>query len=313
MNTIANEGVITVIGSANVDTFMRLERLPRVGETVTDGVVMQAYGGKGANQAVGAARAGGRVAFVGCLGDDSHGHTIRDNFLSDGIDVRSLILRPGIPTGSALVLVDRHGNNCIAVAPGANHALTPDDIDANADVIDHASLLVMQMELPSPATARTLERAAARGIPVLFNFAPAHSLTFSISSAMTGLVVNETEAEALFGRPVQDSESARAAAEALLARGPSFVVVTLGGQGVVIVSADVRVSLPPFPVTPVDTTGAGDIFCGALAVSIVEGQDLPVAARFASAAAALSVTRIGAQPSAPLRAEIDAFLTEHPG
>ncbi len=287
---------------------MGLERLPRVGETVTDGTFTQTYGGKGANQAVAAARAGGRVSFLTCVGDDAFGRAMLENFRGDGIDVGPARTVPGVPTGSALVMFDRRGDNYLAVAPGANYALTPQHVDENAALIGSSAMLVLQMEIPVPATRRALEIASARGVPVLFNFAPARTGELPVSDRMTGLVVNEAEAESLCGLPVRSPEEALAAAEALLGRGPKFVVLTLGAQGAYVASQDVRRHVPAFPVTPVDATAAGDVFCGALAVALVEGMPLGEAARFAGAAAALSVMQAGAQPSIPRRAEIDRFL-----
>jgi ribokinase len=301
---------ITVIGSSNVDMIMKLEHLPAVGETVTEGEFLQTYGGKGANQAVAAARAGGRVAFVTGLGDDLFGQNVLKNFRQDGIETDRILIEKGAPTGTALVMFDRHGDNYLAVAPGANYALEPAHMDACADLIAQSAMLVMQMEIPVPTIVRALELAAAHGVPVLFNFAPMKTRELPVTGQMTGLVVNEVEAAALTGLSVGDAKQAKKAAEALLAQGPEFVILTRGAEGAHVASRDLRQHIPAFPVAPVDTTAAGDVFCGALAVALVEGTALTDAVRFASAASALSVTRMGAQPSIPGRAEIDAFLNE---
>ncbi len=305
---------ITVVGSANVDMVVRLERLPAVGETVTGGEFFQVFGGKGANQAVAAARACGKeteVAFVACVGEDALGSAMVEGYRADGIDTSFVVRTPDRPSGTALIWVDRRGNNSIAVAPGANDALTPAHLDACEELLRASALLVLQMEIPAETIGRTLELAERHSVPVLFNFAPARTEEIPVSARMTGLVVNEVEAEALTGRPVTDHDTARDAARALLERGPRFVVVTLGEQGALVAErgAD-AVSVPAFPVEPIDATAAGDTFCGALAAAVVEGKPLREAARFASAASALSVTRMGAQPSCPRRAEIDAFLEE---
>jgi ribokinase len=307
---------ITVIGSSNVDMIMRLPHLPAVGETVTEGEFLQTYGGKGANQAVAAARAGGGatvVTFVTGVGGagDLFAPKVLENFRADGIDVSRVLEGEGQPCGSALVMFDGNGDNYLAVAPGANFAITPAYIDAHCgDLLKESAMLVLQMEIPAETVAHVLRKAREYGTPTLFNYAPARALgEVPIDGAITGLVVNENEAAALVGSPVVTAEDARTAAEALLARGPSFVAVTLGADGAFLADqGGLREYVPSFPVTPVDTTAAGDTFCGALAVALVEGCPLPEAARFASAASALSVTRMGAQPSVPRRGEIDAFL-----
>ncbi len=303
---------IAVIGSSNVDFIMQLERLPDVGETVTEGVFSQTFGGKGANQAVAAARAGGKVTFVTGLGDDVYTPTMRENFRRDGIETNRILVQSGMASGSALIMFDRQGRNCIAVAPGANYALTPAHLDACADVIRGAGMLVMQMEIPSSTIRRALEIAEECGTPTLFNYAPVRDQSVPVSAQMHTLVVNENEATALTGLPVSTPEEAASAARALRAQGPRTVVLTLGSAGAYVASADFSGLVPAFVVTPVDTTAAGDVFCGVLAVALVEGVPLPEAVRFANAASAISVTRSGAQPSIPMRAAIDAFKRETP-
>ena len=303
---------IVVIGSANADRIMALPHLPAVGETVTEGVFSQAYGGKGANQAVAAARAGGSVAFISAVGDDAEGAAIRENCVRDGIVTTALLTVPGVPTGAALVLFDTAGRNYLAVAPGANYSLTPEDIALHADTIRAAAYVVMQMEIPVDTTLAALEIARTAQVPVLFNFAPVRTRDVPVTNAMTGLIVNENEAAELTGLPMTNRAEAEAGADALLARGPRFVIVTLGADGAWVAETDgARTHLPAFEVTPVDTTAAGDTFCGALAAALTEGQSLAGACRFAQGAAALSVTKAGAQSSIPYRAEIEAFLLGH--
>jgi ribokinase len=301
---------ITVIGSTNVDFLMKLSHLPAVGETVTEGEFHQTYGGKGANQAVAAARAGGDVTFVTGLGDDQYAPILLGNFRKDGMHTEHIVTFPGVSCGSALIMLNPQGENYLAVAPGANYALTPAHITECSDLIQASAMVVMQMELPADTTLRALELAGAVGIPVLFNYAPVKALEIPITRALTGLVVNEVEAEALTGFSVRNVEEAQTAAEHLRGRGSQFVIVTLGAAGAVIVSEAGSTSVPAFQVTPVDTTAAGDTFCGSLAVALVEGHPLPEAVRFASAASAISVTRLGAQPSCPYREEIETFLRE---
>ena len=298
---------IAVIGSANVDFIMQVERLPDAGETVTDGVFQQTFGGKGANQAVAAARAGGRVTFVTGLGDDAYAPVMRENFQRDGIETDRILMQSGTACGSALIMFDRQGHNYLAVAPGANYALTPATIDACADVIGGAEMLILQMEIPTPAILRALEIAHDTGTPVLFNYAPVRDQSVPISAQIQTLVVNENEAMALTGLAVDTPEQAAVAAQALRMRGPSLVVLTLGASGAYADCADFSGLVPAFAVTPVDTTAAGDVFCGAFAVALREGRPLPQAVRFANAASAVSVTRSGAQPSIPTRAAIHAL------
>lgn len=304
---------ITVVGSANVDMIMKLERLPRPGETVTGGAFRQVFGGKGANQAVAAARAGGDVTFIAGVGDDDFGRAAIQNFQQDGIDTEYIVVAAGVATGCALILIDNKGENSIAVAPGANYALPPSHIDACAETLRASDLIIMQREIPAPTIQAVLSLAEAAGVPVQFNFAPVHTDGLSVSAAMTTLIVNEIEAAMLTGLPVETPEEAERAADALRTQGPACVVVTLGADGAIIVSETVHARVPAFSVIPVDTTAAGDVFCGAFAVAIVEGQSLPDAARFASAAAAICVTRLGAQPSVPRREEIEAFLSSETG
>lgn len=300
---------ILVIGSSNVDRIMQLPHLPAVGETVTDGVYSQAWGGKGANQAVAAARAGGNVVFLTAVGADAEGAAMTAAFAADGIDTSRVVTSPDAASGAALILIDSQGRNCIAVAPGANDALRPEHIATNTEAIRAASYVILQMEIPADTTLAALEAAHSAGVPVLFNFAPVRTSDVPVSPAMTGLVVNESEATQLTGITVTDRETAQSAGESLLSRGSRFVIVTLGADGLFALDANgLRQHVPAFRVTPVDTTAAGDTFCGALAVALVEGKPLSDACRFASAASALSVTKAGAQPSVPHRAEIEAFL-----
>lgn len=298
---------ILVIGSSNVDFIMGVRRLPGVGETVPDGTFLQTYGGKGANQAVASARAGGKVVFIAGLGDDVYAPTTLSNYRRDGIDTSRIRVETGVATGCALIMFDREGNNYITVAPGANYAITPEYLDGCEDVIREAAILVMQMELDVPTTLHALEIAERHQIHTMLNYAPVRNCEVPVTSRIRTLIVNEHEGSALTGLPIHTREEAERAANRLLERGPALVVVTLGAAGAVLVSAGETIYQPAFPVAPVDTTAAGDVFCGALAVAMVEGLPLPEAAKFATAASAISVTKEGAQPSIPFREAIETF------
>jgi ribokinase len=303
-------GRIVVVGSSNIDLVMKMPRLPRVGETVTDATFVQAFGGKGANQAVGAARAGGEVTFVGCVGDDAYGALVRRNLEADGIDTRFVFTAPGVASGTALILVGAGGENYISVAPGANGRLTPARVDSARDAIDAAQVLITQCEIPPDTLEHVVALAARLGKLVLLNLAPARPLRDDALSKLSILAVNETEAEFLTGLPVAGDRDVEQAAAVLRARGPKTVVLTLGARGAYVAGEGFGALVPGFAVDPVDTTAAGDVHCGALAVGLVEDRPMLEAVRFANAAAALSVTRLGAQPSAPRRREIEALLSQ---
>jgi ribokinase len=301
-------GRIVVVGSANADLVMKLERLPGRGETVTGGVFQQVFGGKGANAAVGAARAGGNVSFVGCMGRDGFADSMIDGFRADGIDTTFVYRDDDVATGTALILVDAEGQNSIAVAPGANYRLAPRHVDEAGAVLDEAALVLLQCEIAPETLEHVVRRAASAGRPVLLNLAPARALPDAVLGALSYLAVNEREAEFLTGLAVENENDVQRAADALLARGPRTVILTLGARGAFVAGADGGAFIPGFVVQAVDSTAAGDIHCGSLAVALVEGRPLVEAVRFANAASALSVTRFGAQPSTPKREEIDAFL-----
>lgn len=299
---------IVVIGSSNVDFVMTMERLPQRGETITDATFGQTFGGKGANLAVGAARAGGDVWLVNCVGDDAFGPAIQKNLQEAGVHTDYVFLEENVATGAALVMVDRQGENYLSVAPGANYRLTPDRVAAVCPLVAEAALVALQYEVLPETLYAAIDLAHSLGKPVLFNLAPARPFDLIYLSRVTYLVVNEVEAQALCGFAVDGPDRAAEAADVLREHGARAVIITLGAEGAHLAAPDLRTHLPAFPVEAVDTTAAGDIFCGALATALVEGRSLLDAARFASAAAALSVTRVGAQPSAPSRQEIDSLL-----
>lgn len=299
---------IVVIGSSNVDLLMKMDHLPEKGETVTDAAFMQVYGGKGANQAVAAARAGGNVAFINCVGEDAYTPQMVQNFKTDGIDTRFVFHEKGIASGHALIMIGNEGNNYLSVAPGANYLLTPDKIDAALSIIEEAAIIVMQFEIPEETIKYVIDLANRNNIPVMWNLAPARAFDFSYIPKVNILVLNEVEAGFLAEMTVENEADAEKAAQKLVSRGVEKVIITLGEKGAFVLTGQEKVTVSSYKVKAVDTTAAGDTFCGALAVAITEGKNLKESLQFASAAAAISVTRMGAQPSAPYRNEIDHFI-----
>ena len=303
---------IVVVGSSNTDMVVKADRIPAPGETVLGGAFVMVAGGKGANQAVAAARLGAEVSLVARLGADTLGDQAIAGYRNDGILTDLVVRDPDRPTGVALILVDAKGENSITVALGANEALLPDDVDRAADRIRAADAVVMQLEVPLAAVERAAAIAAAAGVPVILDPAPAPDggLPASLLRNVTCLKPNESEAERLTGIPVVDTASAERAALVLRGLGPRIVIITLGSQGAVIVDDAGARHVPAYCVTAVDTTAAGDAFTGALAVALASGVALPEAVRQAAAAGAFAATRMGAQPSLPTRADLDAFLSE---
>jgi ribokinase len=299
---------IVVIGSSNVDLLMKMDHLPEKGETVTDAEFFQVYGGKGANQAVAAARAGGNVAFVNCVGEDAYTPQMVQNYKNDGIDTRFVFQEKGVASGHALIMIGGEGMNYLSVAPGANYKLNPAKIDEAMPVIDEAAMIVMQYEITEETIKYVIDIANRKGIPVMWNCAPARTFDFSYIPKINILVLNEVEAGFLAEMHVETEADAEKAAQKLVDSGVEKVIITLGSKGAFVVTKTEKVSVPAFKVEAVDTTAAGDTFCGAFAVSLVEGKPMKEALQFASAAAAISVTRMGAQPSAPTRNEIEQFL-----
>lgn len=308
--------MIVVVGSVNADLVVRGPRLPRPGETVIGGQFYQAGGGKGANQAVAAARlAATPVVFVGAVGDDLLGHQMRDGLVANGVDCRYLLTKPGYSTGVAVIMVDHQGQNAISVAPGANAHLTVADVDRAADALfPQAQVVLVSLEVPSQTARRALERARHAGAVTILNPAPAHP---DWSQAewlrhVDWLTPNESEAALLAGGTIGDKQAIEQCGRWLCAQGPKHVCITCGADGAVFIGGSQLEWLPAFKVEAVDTTAAGDAFNGALAVALAEGKSAQQALRWAAAAAALSVTRAGAQPSLPDRHAVEAFLRAHP-
>jgi ribokinase len=301
---------IVVLGSSNTDMIVKMPRIPRPGETVIGGSFSTAGGGKGANQAVAAARAGGSVAFIARVGNDMFGDTALDNFREAGIDTGHVIRDDTNPSGVALICVDECGENSIAVASGCNANLSTEDVVHARDVITSASVLLMQLEVPLETVMTAAGIASSAGVRVIMNPAPAKELPDELLRHVAILTPNEHEAEFLTGIPVTDETSASKAATILRKRGIGQVLITMGSRGVWFASDVFTGMIPAFMVQTLDTTAAGDVFNGVLATGLAEGMALSDAITFANAAAAISVTRLGAQPSAPHRHEIEAFLAD---
>ncbi len=299
---------IVVIGSSNTDMIVKLPRIPGPGETIIGGTFSMAAGGKGANQAVAAARAGGRVTLIARVGDDLFGRQAVEGFIRDNIDVSCVLRDAGSPSGIALIFVGRDGENSIAVAPGANGNLSSQDIERFREVIVSARIVVLQLETPMDSVRAAVEIASGSGASVILNPAPAALVPPEVLRLVDVLTPNEHEARVLTGIEVRSESAAGQAADALMSRGVKTVIITMGARGAYVAAASMRELVPGFPVEAVDTTGAGDVFNGALAAALSEGHPLRSAVRFASGAAALSVTQLGAQPSIPTRKEIEKFL-----
>ncbi|MHA6694712.1 ribokinase [Homoserinimonas sp. A520] len=294
---------VVIVGSANMDVVFTLERMPAPGETLLAESAQRHPGGKGLNQAVAAARSGAPTTFIGALGTDTFGDSLADAMAASGVS-SGLVRRTDRDTGQAFILVDRAAENLIVVASGANATMT-ELTGPERDAITSARVLLMQLELPVPLVVQAASAAQAAGCAVMLNAAPAASLSDELIELLDYLIVNEHEACLIGG-----SDDLAVASSALAAQ-VDTVIVTLGARGAQLFQAGALVAtVTPPPVDAVDTTGAGDTFCGAFAAAVAEGRDLPDAVRFATAASALSVEQLGAVSSIPPRAKIEAILEE---
>ena len=300
-----NLNKITVIGSSNTDMVIKTDRFPIPGETVIGGTFMMNPGGKGANQAVAAARMGGNVTFISKTGDDIFGKQSVHGYISEGIKTDYIFTDPDHPSGIALITVDSKGENTIVVAPGANATLHPNDISKARDEIESSALLLMQLEIPMNTVEYAAEMASQKGVRVILNPAPAQTLSDNLLKHIYMLISNTTETEMLSGIQVIDRESAKKAADLISEKGVKNVVITMGSQGAFIKHGKQYHLIEALPVTAVDTTAAGDTFCGALCVGLSHGISMLESVRFACKAAAISVTRMGAQASIPYKREIN--------
>lgn len=295
---------IVVIGSSNTDFVIKTERIPEPSETVMGGVFMMAAGGKGANQAVAAARLGGDAIFVSKVGDDIFGRQAIDNYKKDGLPGQYIISSSEAATGVATITIDKNGENSIVVAPGANNLLCPADIDKVAAEIAAADYLLLQLEIPMETVTYAAKIAFENGTKVVLNPAPAATLPQELISYLYLITPNCKECQLISGVQINNEQDARKAAEELISRGVKNVIVTLGSKGSIVVSEGKCTFVEAQKVKAVDTTAAGDVFNGAAVVALSEGLSLEEAARFATKASAIAVTRMGAQPSIPYRKEI---------
>lgn len=303
---------IVVVGSSNTDLIIQVPEIPRPGETLLGGKFSTFPGGKGANQAVAASRAGGEVIFVAAVGDDSYGQEAVRGYQLDQIDTENIKVCRNTPSGVAMITVSARGENAIAVASGANAKLGPEDMDDAEEAFDEAAVMLVQLEIPLETVARAVELCSDLATTVILNPAPAAELPDSILSGTDIITPNETEMERLTGITIRTENDAARASEALHQKGIPTVIVTMGAQGAFLSHrpSNLQKMIPGFLVKAEDSTAAGDVFNGQLAVALTEGKTLVEAIQLANAAAALSVQKLGAQSSIPMREETDDFLSK---
>ncbi|PSV29298.1 ribokinase [Photobacterium sp. GB-72] len=302
---------LVVLGSVNADHVLQVPSFPRPGETLHGRNYQVIPGGKGANQAVAAARLNADIGFIACVGDDAFGMLMHDNFVKDGIDVRGVKTEVGTPTGIAMIQVSDCGENSICLSAEANNKLTEQAIESDLDMIRQAEYLLMQLETPMCGIEKAAKVAKLANTTVILNPAPARELSDALLACVDVITPNETEAEVLTGVTVTDNQSAQQAADILHGKGIKTVMITLGAKGVWLSQNGSGDIISGFRVEATDTTAAGDTFNGALVTGLLEDLALESAIKFAHAAAAISVTRFGAQTSIPTREEVDVFLAQH--
>lgn len=303
-------GKLVVLGSINADHILNINHFPQPGETVIGKQYTVAFGGKGANQAVAAGRSGADISFIACVGDDDIGERVRKQLASDQIDTRPVEAIKDATTGVALIFVNAEGENVIGIDAGANNAVTPEYLERYKQQVIEASALLMQLESPLDTVIAAAKIAKEHDTQVILNPAPACELPDELLSRVDIITPNETEAEKLTGINVGNNEDAARAAKALHDKGIATVIITLGSKGVWLSQNGEGKLVAGFRVKAVDTIAAGDTFNGALVTALLEGKQMDSAVRFAHAAAAIAVTRPGAQPSVPWRKEIDDFLAQ---
>lgn len=303
---------ILVVGSINMDMVVRVKNLPAAGETILGEGFQTSYGGKGANQAVGVARLGGKCKMIGAVGDDPFGRALRDNLVKEGVDCTAVTTKKDTASGVAMIMVDSNGENSIVVASGANYMVTPDDdIFPNVPLFEEAAIVVLQLELPLPTVRAAIEMARRHKCQVILDPAPAPAMMPEDLCKVDILTPNEREAERIVGSKSGDESSDKLLACDLIARGAKNVVLKLGARGSLVVMSDEHFyTIPPVKVQVVDTTAAGDAFTAALAVAIARGDRMREAALYANAAGALACTRLGAQSAMPTAHETDMLLKD---
>jgi len=301
---------IVVIGSTNTDMVIKAEHLPKPGETILGGTFFMNPGGKGANQAVAAARLGSKVTFISKIGNDIFGRQAVQLFEEEGINTSHIFSDPNNPSGVALITIDNHAENCIVVASGANASLHPKDIMKAKQVIEDATFVLLQLEIPIDTVEFIADMANLSNIRIILNPAPAPAQPLS-DNLMKNLYIitpNRVEAEMLTGIKVKDIASAKLAAQAIQEKGVEIVIITLGEQGALILDKNVFIEIPAEKVIAVDTTAAGDVFNAALTVALSEGRYIVDAVKYANKAASIAVTRLGAQSSAPYKNEVNLLV-----
>jgi len=297
---------IVVVGSLNVDLVVRSPRFPKPGETIRGDDLATIPGGKGANQAVAAARLGGQVAMLGCVGADAFGSMLIENLKQNHVDTRRVLRDGSAATGTAIIVVDANGENSIILSPGANGKIKKGDIEPA--VLQGARVLLLQFEIPMEAVVHAARLAKERRVKVIVNPAPARDMPDELLKCADYLLPNETELALLTGKDTKDKASLEAAAQLLVKRGAKNVIVTLGARGALITTRLSKKYVPTYKVKPVDTTGAGDAFIGGLAFALVRRQSLQDAVQYGCACGALATTKFGAQPSLPTADEVRKLM-----
>lgn len=295
---------IVIIGSSNTDLVVRTHKIPSPGETVIGEDYFVNPGGKGANQAVTVAKLGGNASFIARVGDDEYGRMSLEGYKAAGLDVSHVAIDHSAHSGVAMIVVDDNAENAITVSSGANYNMCKEDIDKAEALLESADFLLMQLEIPMPIVEYAAGKACAKGVKVILNPAPGTKISESLLSKLYIIVPNETECEILTGIRITDQESKMRAAEKLLRAGIKNVILTIGSKGSCLVNSEGCVHVPAIPQKAVDTTAAGDVYCGALCVALSEGKSISDAMLFATAASSISVMRKGAQPSIPTREEV---------
>jgi len=303
-----HNGKITVVGSANVDLVVKTERIPDVGETVLGGEFFTIPGGKGANQAVAAAKLAAEVCFVARVGDDMYADISLNNYANERMSTEFVKRTAGVASGVALITVDNDGNNSIVVSPGANSKLSAEDVEAAQEQIKQSAAVVAQLEIPIETIERAASLAQKHGVKFILDPAPARQLNAELLNKVDVITPNETEAAILTQMPVENESDGRKAASKLLEMGPEWVILTMGSAGYIIADRTGAEFVKARQVEAVDSTAAGDAFTAGLAVGLAQGKDIKQAAELANCAAALSVKKMGAQPSMPTLAEVEQFI-----